>query len=237
VVTQPDNRPVVTLTPALSSANGSFALNETAPAVHPKGLSAKYVTTPTDGSKLDAGGIVIRLTDDVFDLLPENTAGTGDCRTFYNTGSNCELLPTKTFTVEVTFTDPITTTFPSPPYDPFIFRAGGTQREVHLAGKKPTEWAKFDEAGLFGTDPDSTNKPTYTRTYVTATGSSTPNLPWAIHLPYDWAYPREGINTVVAYPDLLKWGSTANNTSPTDTDWYTRPSNLSYTFLNGRKFP
>jgi LruC domain-containing protein len=232
VVTKPDNS-TKTISPTLSSANGSFALDETAPAVHPKGLAATYVTTPTDGSKLDASGIVIRLTDDAFDWLPENTAGTGDCRTFYNTGNGCDLLPTKTFTVEVTFTDPITTTFPSPPYDPFIFRAGDSQREVHLAGKKPTEWAK--RSTIYGTIDDSTNTSTYSRTFVTGTGNSTPNLPWAIHLPYDWAYPREGINTVVAYPDLLKWGSSNGGT---DTDWYTRPSNGgSYTFLNGRKFP
>ena len=51
VVTKPDNS-TKTISPTLSSANGSFALDETAPAVHPKGLAATYVTTPTDGSKL-----------------------------------------------------------------------------------------------------------------------------------------------------------------------------------------
>lgn len=135
--------------------------------------------------------------------------------------------------MEVTFHAPIATQFPSPPYDPFIFRVGDTQREVHLAGKKPTEWAK--QSASFGTLDDSTNKPSFTRTYVTGATNSTPNLPWAIHLPYDWAYPREAINTAVAYPELLVWGNT-NGTS--QTDWFTKPSlSGAYTFLNGRKFP
>ena len=232
VVTRPDLS-TKTILPTLSSADGSFALDENAPAVHAKGLTATYVTTPTDGSRLDASGLVIRLLDDAFDWLPENLSASGDCRTFYNTGQGCDLQPTKTFTVEVTFASPITTTFPSPPYDPFIFRAGDSQREVHLAGKKPTEWAKLSSS--FGTVDDSTNKPTFSRTYVTGASNSTPNLPWVIHLPYDWAYSRESINTVVTYPDMLTWG---NSNGVQSTDWYTRPSaSGGYTFLNGRKFP
>jgi LruC domain-containing protein len=139
----------------------------------------------------------------------------------------------KLFTVEVTFAAPITTAFPSPPYDPFIFRSDDSQREVHLAGKSPTEWGK--KSTLYGTADDSTDKINFTRTYVTGSANSTPNLPWAIHLPYDWSYPRETINAVVTYPDLLTWG---NSSGAQSTDWYTRPSaSGSYTFLNGRKFP
>jgi LruC domain-containing protein len=232
VVTRPDNT-TKTITPTLSSANGSFALDENAPAVHAKGLTTTYVTTPTDGSKLDASGIIIRLLDDALFWLPENMSASGDCQKFYNTGAGCDIQPTKTFTVEVTFHAPITTQFPSPPYDPFIFRVGDTQREVHLAGKKPTEWAK--QSTSFGTLDDSTNAPSFTRTYVTSAASATPNLPWAIHLPYDWAYPREAINTAVAYPDLLTWG---NSNGTTKLDWYTNPSlSGTYTFLNGRRFP
>ena len=232
VVTRPDLS-TKTILPTLSSANGSFALDETAPAVHAKNLSATYVTTPTNGSKLDASGLVIRLLDDVYDFLPNNLAATGDCRTFYNTGQGCDVQPTKIFTVEVTFTAPIATTFPSPPYDPFIFRSDDSQREVHLAGKKPTEWAK--NSTLYGTLDDSTDKINFTRTYVTGGTNSAPNLPWAIHLPYDWAYPRETINVVVAYPDMMTWGNSGGTQS---TDWYTRPSaSGAYTFLNGRKFP
>ncbi len=232
VVTRPDLS-TKSISPTLASASGSFALDESAPAVHAKGLSATYVTKPTSGSSLDASGLVIRLLDDVFDWLPENASASGDCRNFYNTGQGCDLQPTKLWTVEVTFTAPIATTFPSPPYDPFIFRQGDSQREVHLAGKKPTEWAKL--SNLYGTVDDSTNKPTFSRTYVTGAANSTPNLPWAIHLPYDWAYPREAINAAVAYPDMLIWG---NSNGAQSTDWNTRPSaSGAYTFLNGRKFP
>lgn len=208
------------LTPTLPAVDGYFASSQTAPAIGAKGA---HPTT-------DQYNAVIRLFDNAFDWLPNDPNAQGACAQYYNTAEGCTVLPSKTFTVEVTFVEPIAA-FPSAPYNPFIFRSDDSQREVHLPNQQPTNWAKarLPANWLFGSVDDNTNfSGGYTKTYLTSN-----NLPWAVHLAYDWDHPRETINVGVTYEGFLGWISSSGTLNK---DWYINPIAV-HTFRNGRSFP
>ncbi len=82
------------------------------------------------------------------------------------------------------------------PYNPFIFRTGMEELEVHLPDHEPT--SRFDIT-LFGTGADNSSVPAgrYFRTYA--------GLPWAVHLSKDWEHPQEGIDMLDAYDLFDEW--------------------------------
>jgi LruC domain-containing protein len=218
-VTNPNGVTTV-ITPTLSASEGYFANSATAPSMGSKGA---HPTT-------DQYNAVLRFFDDAFDWMPDDTSATGDCAKFYNTGDGCAVRPSKTFTAEITFINPIAS-FPSPPYNPFIYRTDDSQREVHLPNQQPTDWAKARAQNnwLFGTGDDNTNSSGgYTKTYLT-----TNNLPWAIHIPYDWDHPREAVNIGVTFEGFMNWITSAGSLSK---DWFVAPVQV-MTFRNNRAFP
>jgi LruC domain-containing protein len=218
-VTDP-NAVTTTLTPTLPANEGYFASSPTAPALGGKGAH----------QSTDQFSAVLRLFDDAFDWLPNDASATGECAKFYNTAEGCAIRPSKTFNVEITFITPIAT-FPSAPYNPFIFRTDDSQREVHLPNQQPTSWAKARAQSnwLFGALDDNTNfSAGYTKTFLTAN-----NLPWALHIPYDWDHPKEAINIAVPFEGFLSW---ITSSGALNRDWYVTPIPV-MTFRNGRSFP
>lgn len=176
---------------------------------------------------------VFELFDDAYRYAP---AGTGNnCAVYHNTGTNCPIKASTQFKLVLDLTVPVLN-FPSAPYDPFIFRTNQTFNsatamyvqgvakgtEVHLPGKAPSDRA---DKTLFGTQDDRSTLGS-AATYRTAA-----NLPWALNIPNEWAYPAEFVDVVRAFPSLAPWAGSAGSKN---ADWYVVPFDRALTFKNAR---
>jgi len=163
---------------------------------------------------------VFEIMQDSYDHAPAS-AGTGVCAVYFNTGTGCAVLPGAAFKLSIRLVAPVSN-FPAAPYDPFIFRTGQTGIEVHLPGNAPTSRA---DTSLFGTADDGSTLGT-AMTYMTAN-----RLPWALHVPSEWAYPAEFSDTVRPFPSIVDWAASGGTVK---TDWYGVPTSPALTFINGR---
>lgn len=163
---------------------------------------------------------VFEIIQDSYDHAP-NTQGSGICALYFNTGTDCAVQAGAAFKLSIRLFAPVSN-FPVAPYDPFIFRTGQTGIEVHLPGNAPTSRA---DVSLFRTGSDSSTLGT-SMTYMTAN-----RLPWALHVPSEWAYPAEFVDTVRPFPSIVDW---ATSGGALKTDWYATPSSPGLTFINGR---
>ena len=163
---------------------------------------------------------VFEIFQDSYTWAPGGT-GAGDCALYYNTPAGCAVNTSAAFKLSVRLNAPVAS-FPAVPYDPFIFRTGQSGIEVHLPGNAPTSRA---DAALFGTGDDRTVVGT-ANTYMTAN-----RLPWALHIPSEWAYPAEFVDTVRPFPSIVDWVTSGGALK---TDWYTAPMDRALTFINGR---
>jgi LruC domain-containing protein len=152
-------------------------------------------------------------------VLAPPPGGSGDCSVYYNTVKGCKQSPFSSFKLTLNLVSPVAS-FPSVPYDPFIFRTDDPGIEVHLSGQQPSSRAR---AALLRTADDATTAGT-TATYRTASG-----LPWALHIPGEWVYPAEFVDTVRAYPNLADWASSGGARS---SNWYTTPVDRRLSFLD-----
>jgi LruC domain-containing protein len=84
----------------------------------------------------------------------------------------------------------------APPYNPFIIINQDETKEVHLPHMPPTSLA---DPVYFQTFDDDT-QPDMWRFYVTEN-----NLPWAIHIPENWNYPRENSQITWGYLAFKPW--------------------------------
>jgi LruC domain-containing protein len=166
-------------------------------------------------------------TGAVFEIFTDSHAwapppgGGGDCGVYFNTATGCGILQPGLFKLRVTLVAPVAS-FPAVPYDPFIFRTDDPGIEVHLSGRQPSARAR---TALLGTQDDAT-VPGTAATYRTASG-----LPWALHVPSEWVYPAEFVDTVRVYPGIADWAVSGGTRS---VNWYATPADRSLTFLNGR---
>lgn len=163
---------------------------------------------------------VFEIMQDTYDHAP---AGSGNdvCAVYYNTGTGCPVQASAVFKLSVRLVAPVGN-FPAAPYDPFIFRTGQTGIEVHLPGNAPSSRA---DTSLFGTGDDGSTLGT-TKTYMTAN-----RLPWALHVPSEWAYPAEFVDTVRPFPSIVDWAASGGTVK---TDWYVVPTSPALSFINGR---
>lgn len=150
-------------------------------------------------------------TDAVIQLWSDShtftdTGEPGQCSHF-NTNKDCSSFPPVQFTLDVEFSDTITSLNHSI-FDFFIFRTNDRSHEIHFAGYAPTDL--FD-TGRFGRFDDA-SIPQANRYFKTNN-----NLPWAIKVSDDWYYPREYIDILWAYPDFEVWVESSGNAK---TDWY-----------------
>ena len=106
----------------------------------------------------------------------------------------------------ITFAEPVDRKgLGRPPYDAFLIRGGDRDHEIHMAGFPPTEKANMD---VFNTKADASDAATG-QWYVDAN-----NLPWALHLPSEFQYPRERTRIDEVYTNFVEWavfGGTAED--------------------------
>jgi len=186
----------------------------------------------------EKNGVVFEIFKDAKALIQNDPGGalggSAGCLEigFRNTGSGCWIKPGPQFKLSVELKTALAT-FPTPPYDSFIFRdiidkttkavikASGI--EVHLVGKQPTNRADLSQ---FGTLNDRSVLGTAS-TYKTSKG-----LPWALDIPVEWDYPQEKLDVVNVYPNIATWAASGGVNSK---NWYElSPANASKTFRNGR---
>ena len=202
-------------------------------------------TVQLDGVKsLDGGGVVFEIFPDAVALLrPDNSDGCA-LKGFTNTAQACPIQPAVNFKLTVELILP-SDSFPSAPYDPFIFNSVDTKRigpgdaktavpiaaraktlEVHLPGKQPTSRA---DTTLLGTQEDGSKwaDGKYANSYL----SQAKGLPWALDIPSAWDYPIEKLDVVKAYPGIVDWATSGGASS---ADWYVKPLSPDLTFRNGR---
>jgi LruC domain-containing protein len=144
---------------------------------------------------------------------------------YYKTQPGCNSSSTFTFSVEITFTDGIpTSTFPSVPFNPFIFATPDTFHgaifsgnpgrglEIHLKNKPPTSLANLS---YFGQSNDVSD-PSSSLYYQTANG-----LPWGIAINIgsseNWNHPYEWVNILTAYPQVEDY---ATSNGVVNTAWF-----------------
>jgi len=97
----------------------------------------------------------------------------------------------------------------SSPFNPFLIVDGVRGKEVHLPNNAPT--SKADLKLLDSGDDDA--KESTSRYY-----KSKNNLPWAINIPVQFAYPIEKAAITKAYPNFSVW---AESNGASATAWYT----------------
>ena len=97
----------------------------------------------------------------------------------------------------ITFVEPVDRKgLGRPPYDAFLIRGGVREQEIHMAGFPPTEKA---DLATFNTKADASDAATG-EWYVDAN-----NLPWALHLPNEFQYPRERARIDEVYTNFVEW--------------------------------
>ncbi len=150
---------------------------------------------------------VFNLIADASRFLPQ---GQGKCR-FYNTQIGCETRPGQKFQLKLTLKSPLAKTLIGlPPYNPFIYRTDQRGYEIHLPNYAPTDRAS---KSLFKTRDDNSGPNNYYKTKN--------NLPWALNIPSQWAYPSEQSEISSAYLDFKTWAESSGQNKP---DWYRQNS-------------
>lgn len=97
----------------------------------------------------------------------------------------------------------------TPPFNPFIRIDGNIDKEVHLPDMAPTDYAV--NSPYFGTIDDNSD-PSQGIYY-----KSDLYLPWALHLPTDFDYPKEKADINSAFLDFGDW---AESRGESNTQWY-----------------
>ena len=116
----------------------------------------------------------------------------------------------KTLKVKIEFITPVSVSnLGTAPYNPFVVIGGVRGKEIHLAGSAPTDLA---DKSKFGTLDDDSNL-AIQKYYM-----SDKNLPWAINIPLQFAYPLERQDITKAY---LKFNQWAESKGSVYKDWYT----------------
>ncbi len=164
-------------------------------------LNTGYVTNNGNGTEAGQSNAVFVVIDNVHDLFP--TGG------FVNTEDGAEYFVPQEITMSINFSSPKSySDIGTAPYNPFLIVSGNRQREVHLPGYMPTD--KVD-ASLFGTLDDDTDVESgiYYR--------SKTDLPWAIHLPESFAYPKEKVDIRQGHLRFTDWSRSLGFSY---MDWY-----------------
>lgn len=132
---------------------------------------------------------------------------------FVNTEEGATNYEAQEITLAIEFTSPKTyDEIGSVPYNPFVIISQNRGREVHLPGYAPTDLV---DSSLFGTQDDDSDPSTgvYYR--------SKTDLPWGIHLPESFAYPKEKVDIRKAH---LRFNDWARSYGFSYMDWYRNQS-------------
>ncbi len=172
---------------------------------------------PTNAAGVETGQtkIVVPFFDNAFTVFG---GGVGVIPGFPNTNPDDTYYTPVEITKKITFTTPVTVaSVGTAPYNPFIIVNQVRAREVHMAGKTPTNKA----SGYFGTEDDRTGGSKY---YV-----GVGDFPWVLNFTETFNYPTVGINIKDAYLKLTDWVSTGGVFV---NDWHSNPA---YGYRNSGK--
>ncbi len=184
-------------------------------AISGQNLQENLVTNNANGTEANQAKATIIAFDNVYRVIPASGSS------FINTIPGQATVTPETLSNVINFSTPQSlANVGLPPYNAFIFANATRGREIHLAGKKPTDLA---DLSLFGSSADATN-PSNEYYYKTSLG-----LPWGINITEQFNYPVEFSPINKAYLNFSTWavsGGTLN------TNWFTdAPGNLDPAFI------
>lgn len=167
-------------------------------------FSNGLINRATNGTELNQSKAVVIAFEDGFDLLAYPGSGLG-----INTSPGSPWVQPDTLTQLITFVSGLTLAdLGTSPFNPFIIINQNRGREVHLLDKAPTSLA---DMYLFGTADDNST-PANNHFYKTLN-----QLPWAIHIPESFDYPKEKSAINQAHLKFTPW---AESSGATFQDWY-----------------
>ncbi|MGL3001238.1 LruC domain-containing protein [Flavobacterium sp. RSSB_23] len=144
----------------------------------------------SNGTEQKQSKAVIPIFDDPFKVLNYNGS-------IVNTYVGGAYAAPKTINTKIEFITAIPfSNFGTPPYNPFIVINAIRGKEIHLPASAPTDLA---DKSLFGTGDDNTNL-SIQKYYMSDT-----NLPWAINIPMQFAYPAEKQDITKAFLVFNQW--------------------------------
>lgn len=169
-------------------------------------LSKNVFQTNSNGTEIGQTKAVIPIFDNAYDIFKLYNSG------FINTEKLKENLGSKKITLTIKFNSPLKVSdLGSFPFDPFIVINQERGREVHLAGKAPTQLASIE---LLNTQDDNSKLSGY---YL-----NNRNLPWAILTDGNFEYPIEKAAINTAHLKFIDW---AISKGINNTDWYKNLNN------------
>lgn len=128
---------------------------------------------------------------------------------FVNTEEGATHHDPQEVTLEIEFSNPKTyAQIGTTPYNPFVIISQNRGREVHLPGYAPTDLV---DTSLFGTQDDDTDLD------IGQYYRSKTDLPWGIHLPESFAYPKEKVDIRSGH---LRFNDWAKSFGYSYLDWY-----------------
>jgi LruC domain-containing protein len=164
-------------------------------------LHSGYITNNANGTEAGQTNAVFIVTDNVHDHF--STGG------FVNTQEEDNYFEPQTVTLGIDLVSPKTyAEIGAVPYNPFLIISRDRGREVHLPGYEPTD--KVDTE-YFGTLDDNSD-PSQGIYYRSKT-----DLPWAIHLPESFDYPKEKADVRQGHLRFTDW---ARSSGFSYMDWY-----------------
>ncbi len=164
-------------------------------------VNSPIIKLNTNGTEQNQDNAVFIVSNNVHDLF--NNSG------FINTQDADAPVEDQMVTLITVFNGPKTYADIGPaPYNPFLIISQDRGREVHLPGYQPTNLMNRD---FFGTLDDNSDpsKGIYYR--------SKTDLPWAIHLPESFEYPKEKVDIRSGHLRFKDW---AQSSGYSYMDWY-----------------
>ena len=163
------------------------------------GTKTSTLSLKANGTENGQSKAVIMVMEAAKTMMP-----TSGGATYVNTEMAFNKIAPVSIPVVIKFTTPQTVSdLGSAPFNPFIFIDGNRKHEVHLPNNAPTSLA---DVNVIGTVDDNRN-------YKTKK-----NLPWALNIPVQFAYPIEKAAITSAYPNFGVW---AESNGVSATSWYT----------------
>lgn len=158
-------------------------------------LFKQLIQSSPNGTEAGQQKAVFIVTDDAHSLF--NVSG------LVNTNGNVAKIQPVEVELTIKLSQPLSTSaLGSAPYNPFLIIAQNRGREVHLPDYPPTD---LINTRLFGTGDDNSNQ-------TTGYFKSKTDLPWAIHTPQSFAYPKEKSDVRNAHLKFSDWStSTGSN--------------------------
>lgn len=167
-------------------------------------IQESYISNNANGTEAGQTNAIVIAFDNTYNILPYPGSGIG-----VNTTPGATYVDPVTINLSVEFDQPYTSSdIGIPPFNPFLIIDGDRDKEIHLPDHAPTDLAS---PSLFGTQNDN-SIPASNRYYKTES-----NLPWAIDIWSDFAYPNEKSQVTSAHLKFAEW---AQSEGANYQDWY-----------------